>query len=118
MSGESLGRLFWDRVAGSADRPAQRVKSGGAWHDMPWRAGQYAVFALWLVGVPWLAAGLALQAAAAVRAAAWCLAAATLLDSAQAAIVVRHAFTRSAHHSWRRSSRARRDEPRRSATSR
>jgi hypothetical protein len=65
-------------------------------HDMPWRAGQYAVFALWLYGVPALAAGLALNAGGAVRAAAWCLTAAALLDSAQAAIIVRHAFMRPA----------------------
>jgi len=71
-------------------------------HDMPWRGGQYAVFALWLAGVPWLAAGLALDAGAAVRAAASCLLAATLLDSVQAAIVVRHAFTRPAASQGRR----------------
>jgi hypothetical protein len=61
-------------------------------HEMPWRRGQHLVFLLWLFGVPALASGLAFGAVPAVRAAGWCLLAATLLDSAQAAIILRHAF--------------------------
>src|SRR5262245_12366900 len=38
MRTESLGRMFWDRVALSAQRPAQRVKVGGAWRDVSWEA--------------------------------------------------------------------------------
>jgi long-chain acyl-CoA synthetase len=38
MTAESLGRLFWQRVSQSADRPAQRVKAGDAWRDVSWRA--------------------------------------------------------------------------------
>ena len=36
MSTGSLGHLFWDRVARSGGRPAQRVKTGGAWRDVSW----------------------------------------------------------------------------------
>ncbi|HET7695207.1 MAG TPA: hypothetical protein VFK57_05815 [Vicinamibacterales bacterium] len=61
-------------------------------HEMPWRGGQELVFVLWLFGVPALAGGLAFDAVPFVRAAAWSLLAATLLDSAQAAIILRHAF--------------------------
>lgn len=60
-------------------------------HEMPWRGGQELVFVLWLFGVPALALGLAYGAVPAVRAAGWSLLAATLLDSAQAAIILRHA---------------------------
>jgi long-chain acyl-CoA synthetase len=38
MTPGSLGRLFWDRVSRSGDRPAQRVKTDGAWHDVSWSA--------------------------------------------------------------------------------
>ncbi len=36
MSTGSLGHLFWDRVARSGGRPAQRVKTGSAWRDATW----------------------------------------------------------------------------------
>lgn len=61
-------------------------------YEMPWRAGQELVFVLWLFGVPALAGGLAFSAAPFVRAAGWALLIATVLDSAQAAIILRHAF--------------------------
>jgi long-chain acyl-CoA synthetase len=38
MSPASLGRLFWERVGQLGERPAQRVKAGGAWRDVSWRA--------------------------------------------------------------------------------
>jgi long-chain acyl-CoA synthetase len=38
MSPASLGRLFWERVGHLGARPAQRVKAGGAWRDVSWRA--------------------------------------------------------------------------------
>jgi long-chain acyl-CoA synthetase len=38
MTGESLGRLFWERVSRSGAHPAQRVKVGGAWRDVSWQA--------------------------------------------------------------------------------
>jgi long-chain acyl-CoA synthetase len=38
MSQGSLGRLFWDQVHRSAGKVAQRVKAGGAWRDVSWRA--------------------------------------------------------------------------------
>jgi hypothetical protein len=61
-------------------------------HEMPWRTGQAVVFALWLFGVPTLAVGLAFGAAAFVRGAAWALLTAAFLDSAQTAIILRHAM--------------------------
>lgn len=61
-------------------------------HEMAWRSGQEIVFLLWLFGVPILAGGLAFGAVPFVRAAGWSLLAATVLDSAQAAIVLRHAL--------------------------
>lgn len=70
-------------------------------HAMPWRAGQYAVAGLWLIGVPALAGGLASGAVPLVRAAALCLFAATVLDSAQMAIIVRHAYGRRRTPEWR-----------------
>ena len=63
-------------------------------HDMPWRPGQYVVVALWLAGVPALAAGLAMDFVNVVAAAAWGLLAATVLDSAQAAQILGHAYSR------------------------
>ena len=38
MPQESLASLFWEQVTRRADRPAQRVKVGGAWRDVSWRA--------------------------------------------------------------------------------
>lgn len=61
-------------------------------HEMAWRGGQELVFVLWLFGVPALAGGLAFDAVPFVRAAAWSLLAATLLDSANAVRILRHAF--------------------------
>ena len=61
-------------------------------HDMPWRHGQILVFILWLLGIPALAAGLAFDAIPLVSAAAWGLLVATLVDSANAARILRHAF--------------------------
>jgi hypothetical protein len=63
-------------------------------HEMPWRGGQYAVFALWLAGVPALAFGLALNHVGWVRLAGWSLFAATVLDTAQGVTIVRHAYGR------------------------
>ena len=61
-------------------------------HEMAWRYGQELVFLLWLFGVPALAAGLAADAVPLVRGGAWCLLLATLVDSANAARILRHAF--------------------------
>ena len=38
MSRESLGALFWGRVAESGTRVAQRVKVDGGWRAIPWTA--------------------------------------------------------------------------------
>jgi long-chain acyl-CoA synthetase len=38
MSQPSLGGLFWEQVRRLSDRPAQRVKIGGAWREVSWRA--------------------------------------------------------------------------------
>jgi hypothetical protein len=61
-------------------------------HDMAWRGGQELVFVLWLFGVPALAGGLAFDAVPFVAAAAWCLFAATVVDSMNAARILRHAW--------------------------
>ncbi|HET6196100.1 MAG TPA: hypothetical protein VFE12_10110, partial [Acetobacteraceae bacterium] len=61
-------------------------------HAMSWRAAQELVFVLWLFGVPALAGGLALDAVPFVRAGAWCLLTATVVDAANAARILRHAF--------------------------
>lgn len=63
-------------------------------HDMPWRPGQYVVFALWSIGVPALAVGLAMDLVPVVRTAGWCLLAAATLGSAQAVHIVGHAYHR------------------------
>ena len=63
-------------------------------HDMPWRPGQYIVFGLWLAGVPALALGLAMDVVPLVRAAAWGLLAAAALDTAQAVLILGHAYDR------------------------
>jgi hypothetical protein len=61
-------------------------------HEMAWRAGQELVFVLWLAGVPALAAGLAVDAVPFVRGGAWTLLAAAILDSVNAARILRHAY--------------------------
>jgi hypothetical protein len=61
-------------------------------HEMSWHRGQRIVFYLWLFGVPALAGGLAFDAVPLVSAAAWCLLTATVLDSANVARILRHAF--------------------------
>jgi hypothetical protein len=63
-------------------------------HEMPWRAGQLIVVALWWLGLPCLAAGLAFEAVPLVAAGAWSLLAATALDTMQMALVARHAYAR------------------------
>lgn len=61
-------------------------------HEMAWHGGQELVFVLWLFGVPALAGGLAFDAVPFVAASAWALLAATLIDAANAARILRHAF--------------------------
>lgn len=61
-------------------------------HEMAWRPVQELVFALWLFGVPALAGGLAFDAVPFVGAAGWALLVATLLDTANAVRILRHAF--------------------------
>jgi hypothetical protein len=68
-------------------------------HEMSWRYGQELVFLLWLFGVPALAGGLALDAVPFVRAGAWCLLAATVVDTANVARILRHAFAHRSIHS-------------------
>lgn len=63
-------------------------------HEMPSHGLQELVFVLWLFGVPALAGGLAFDAVPFVRAAAWSLLVATILDSANAVRILRHAFAR------------------------
>jgi hypothetical protein len=67
--------------------------AGPAPHEMHWHTGHQVVAVLWFVGVPTLAAGLAFDALPVVRAAGISLLAATVIDSAQAAIILRHAYT-------------------------
>ena len=93
MGGRLLPIFAW-YWASAAAGPSGPVVSP---HDMPWRPGQYVVFALWLAGVPALAAGLAMDLVPVVRAAAWCLLAAAALDTAQAALIVGHAYQRRRH---------------------
>jgi long-chain acyl-CoA synthetase len=38
MAGETLARMFWERVERRGDRPAQMVKAGAAWTEVSWRA--------------------------------------------------------------------------------
>jgi len=38
MAADTLAQMFWERVERSADRPAQKVKVGGVWTDVSWRA--------------------------------------------------------------------------------
>src|SRR5262249_38646760 len=65
-------------------------------HEMAWRGGQEIVFALWLGGGAALVIGLAFDAVPFVRGGAWMLLAAALLDAANAARILRHAFLRTA----------------------
>jgi long-chain acyl-CoA synthetase len=37
MAQDTLGRMFWDRVEKSGDRPAQQFKDKGAWASITWR---------------------------------------------------------------------------------
>src|SRR5256886_399824 len=37
MTADTLARLFWDRVEGSAGRPAQSFKHGAEWKTITWR---------------------------------------------------------------------------------
>src|SRR5436189_6047341 len=37
MTADTLARLFWDRVGGSAGRPAQSFKHGAEWKTVTWR---------------------------------------------------------------------------------
>jgi long-chain acyl-CoA synthetase len=37
MGDETLARMFWRRVEGSADRPAEMVKADGHWRTLAWR---------------------------------------------------------------------------------
>lgn len=61
-------------------------------HEMAWRSVQELVFVLWVFGVPALAAGLTFDFVPFVRAAGWSLLGATLLDTANMARILRHAF--------------------------
>jgi hypothetical protein len=88
MEGRLLPLLAWYARTEGGRGPAPSP------HDMPWRSGQEIVFALWLFGVPALAGGLAFGAVPFVRAAAWSLLAATVIDAANAAIILRHAYPR------------------------
>ncbi len=38
MTDGTLGRMFWERVGRSGERPAQRVKVDGRWTDLTWAA--------------------------------------------------------------------------------
>jgi hypothetical protein len=78
---------YWASADAGAARPVVSP------HDMPWRPGQYIVFALWLAGVPALAAGLAMDLVPVVRAAGWGLLAAAALDTTQAALILSHAYS-------------------------
>jgi hypothetical protein len=64
-------------------------------HEMAWRYGQDLVFLLWQFGVPALAGGLAFDKVPLVSGGAWCLLAAALVDAANVARILRHAFTTS-----------------------
>jgi long-chain acyl-CoA synthetase len=53
MSPESLGALFWGRVAKTGERAAQRVKVDGVWRDVSWLAlgGEVRNIALGLIAL-------------------------------------------------------------------
>jgi len=63
-------------------------------HAMPWRGGRELTFGLWIFGVPTLVGGLASAGVPFVCAGALALLAATLLNGAQAFIILRHAYPR------------------------
>jgi len=63
-------------------------------HAMVWRPAQYAVFGLWVAGLPALAGGLAFNASAVVQYAAVLLLVATVLDTGQTVAILRHAYTK------------------------
>jgi hypothetical protein len=86
MGGRLLPIFAWYWAAAHAGGARPVVSP----HDMPWRSAQYIVFALWLAGVPALAAGLAMDLVPVVRAAAWGLLAAAVLDTGQAALILGH----------------------------
>jgi hypothetical protein len=90
MGGRLLPIFAWYWVSAHAGTMRPVVSP----HDMTWRPGQYVVVALWLAGVPALAAGLAMDLIPVVRAAGWSLFAAAALDTAQAALIVGHAYQR------------------------
>ena len=86
MGGRLLPIFAWYWAAAHAGGTRPIVSP----HDMPWRPAQYLVFALWLAGVPALAAGLAMDWVPVVRVAGWSLLAAAVLDTAQAALILGH----------------------------
>jgi hypothetical protein len=89
MEGRLLPIFAWYwRMANAGGAPVPSP------HEMPWRAGQLIVFGLWAIGVPLLAAGLAFDALDAIRGGALALLTAALLDSLQAALILRHAYVR------------------------
>jgi len=90
MEGRLLPLLAW--YWASAETGGRAVSP----HDMPWRAGQLWAFPLWLVGGAALAGGLAGGVVPLVAAGAWCLLGAIVLATANAAIVLRHAWRRTA----------------------
>jgi len=61
-------------------------------HAMAWRPARYAVVALWWIGVPLLAWGLASTAIGLIRASALALLAATVVDTIQSGAIVRRAY--------------------------
>jgi hypothetical protein len=63
-------------------------------HQMPWRAGQLMVAALFIGGVPAVAAGFGFDAPAVLRVGAGMLLIAALLDALQFVVIVRHAWPR------------------------
>ena len=63
-------------------------------HNMPVRRLQMAVVAIWLAGLPVLAAGLYSARTSLVRAAAWSMLAAVGLETINSVAVLRHAFSR------------------------
>ncbi len=88
MEGRLLPIFAWYWAYANAGYQSPAVSQ----HEMPWRTGQNIVFVLWLFGVPALALGLASDVILFVGAGAWCLFAATLLDSVNAARILRYAF--------------------------